>query len=758
MAQDQPHWAFRPLARTAVPGVARPDRVRTPVDAFVAAALEARGLSFSADAEPVALLRRATFDLVGLPPEPWAIDAFLEHSGPEAYEHLIDRLLASPQFGERWGRHWLDVAGYTDTVGFDIDATLVIQSEGKWRYRDYVIRAFNSGKPFDQFITEQLAGDELVDWRNAGSFTPDTIELLVATGFLRTAQDYSHEPESNIPLTHYSVLHDTLEIVGNSLLGLTLNCARCHDHKFDPVTQHEYYQLMALFTPAYNPNNWKAVTPYKPGIEDRSLADVSPAERAAIERHNDQLNARIAGLQEQIEAIRRPHQARLFEARLAAIPEPIRQDTRAAIETGAEKRTEVQKYLADKFGQALKVSAEDLAAALPETDSAAINLLNEQIAALAHQRRTFGKIQALFDVGPPPATHVLQRGNHESPGPEVTPGFLRMLDDAPLGAAILAETRAAGSSGRRLALARWLTARDSRAAALLARVMVNRVWQHLLGQGLVASAENFGLAGERPSHPELLDWLSAALIDNGWQLKPLIKTIMMSTVYRQASQRSAAPGAAGAGVEASGAAPEAVDPENRLLWRARLRRLESEAIRDAVLATSGRLDRQAGGPPVMLAARPDGLVLIAESGQPAGSSPWRRSVYLLARHQYHLSMLTVFDQPVLATNCPQRVTSAVPLQSLMMLNDAFLMEQAGYFAQRALQEAAPSNEARIDWAFRAAFGRPASQREMGWCLQTLLRQAALLREQNATAAQAEKSALAHLCQVLWNTSEFLYVP
>ena len=374
--------------------------------------------------------------------------------------------------------------------------------------------------------------------------------MLVATGFLRTSQDYTHEPESNIPLNHFAVLHDTIEIVGSSLLGLTLNCARCHDHKFDPIPQQDYYRLMALFTPAYNPNDWRAVTPYKPGIQDRSLPGVSAAERAEIERHNAEIDGKVAELNKPLSELRRPYEQRLLEAKLAGIPEPIRADTRTAIETPADKRNEIQKYLASKFEASLKVSTDEVVAALNDEDKAMNARLVEQIAVVNSQRRSFGKIQALFDLGPPPATQLLLRGNHETPGPEVQPGFLSVLSDAGVqkGVGSLLPERPEGcfaqktpdpflhTSGRRTALAQWLTRPESPASGLLARVMVNRIWQHLLGEGLVPTPENFGSGGERPTHPELLDWLSVEFMHNGWHLKPLIKLIMTSTVYRQASE------------------------------------------------------------------------------------------------------------------------------------------------------------------------------------------------------------------------------
>ena len=273
---DRQFWSFQKVVRPAVPRVQNGDRGRTPVDGFILARLEAEGLSLSPDTDRRTLIRRVFLDLVGLAPSPAAVETFVADESPDAWERLVDKLLASPQFGERWGRHWLDVVGYVDTVGFDVDADNIITSENKWLYRDYVIHSFNDDNPYDRFLHEQLAGDELVDWRNAPKFTPEIRELLVATGFLRTAQDFTHEDVGNIPQNHFGILHDTLEIVGSSLLGLTLNCARCHNHKFDPVPQEDYYRLMAAFTPAYNSQSWKIVFPYDKKLEDRAARRCFP--------------------------------------------------------------------------------------------------------------------------------------------------------------------------------------------------------------------------------------------------------------------------------------------------------------------------------------------------------------------------------------------------------------------------------------------------------------------------------------------------
>jgi mono/diheme cytochrome c family protein len=747
------HWAFRPPGRPAIPHVRAADRVRTPVDAFVLARLEAKGLTLSADADRGTLLRRVYFDLLGLPPAPEDVDSFLADGRPDAYERLLDRLFASAHFGERWARHWLDVVGYADTVGFDGDANNIIMSEGKWRYRDYVIDAFNTDKPFDRFVTEQLAGDELVDWRNAATFSPETRNLLIATGFLRTARDQTHEPESNIPLSYYGVLHDTVAIVGNSLLGLTTGCAQCHDHKFDPISQKEYYQLMAVFTPAYNPKEWKPVFPWKAGINDRGIPDISPAECAEIDRHNQEIDTRVEELKRQLTDIRRPCEARLREARFARLPESIRADIRVALETAAGKRSEVQKYLAGKFEPSLRISPEEVTAALNSAEKPAVANLQEQIAALDAGRRSYGKIQALCDVGPPPRTFLLKRGNFENPGEEVQPGFLSVLSEPGGENEILSrEPRAAGpTSGRRLALARWLTEPNSRASALLARVMMNRLWQHTFGKGQVPSSENFGLSGEPPSHPELLEWLSSEFVRTGWRVKPILKLLMTSTAYRQSSRSSLA--------DAGGSAadPRTVDPSNSLYWHMPLRRLDAEAIRDAVLTVSGQLDPTAGGPPIRSRANPDGMVVVDAKSLPTPSAANRRSIYLLFRRAYNLSFLSVFDQPLVSINCPRRDASAVTLQSLTMLNDAFVADQAKHFAGRIARCGAISNDGAIRAAYRLALARQPDSAEMTICTQLLDRQAAAFRAAGRLEREANSLALEHLCHTILNTSEFLYL-
>ena len=751
--EDRRFWAFQKARRPLTPPVVDAARVRTPVDRFLLARLEQQKLGYSQPAEPRTLVRRLYFDLIGLPPAPAEVEQFLAAcaaAGEDAAcDRLVERLLASPHYGERWGRRWLDAAGYVDVNGSDNDAAIIKIAENKWLYRDYVVRAFNDDKPFDRFLTEQLAGDELVDWRQAEKFTPEIRELLVATGYLRSGIDDTDQKELNTALIRYRVLHLTIEVVGGGLLGLTTGCARCHSHKFDPIPQRDYYRLMAVFSPAFNPQSWIP-------LNERFLPDVSPAEQRAINEHNAALDRRVEPLKGEIAAIEAAQRQRLVDARLVALPEPIRADVKAAIETPAERRSEVQKYLAGKFEPSLKVSPEEIAAALGPDDKAKISASQAQIAELNGQKQSWGKLQATWDVGPAPETFLLRRGDHETPGAQVEPGFLSVLCDG--GGALrttcaLGGTPAVGeTSGRRLALARWLTDRDSRAAALAARVFVNRVWQNLFGEGIVTTTENLGRSGAAPTHPELLEWLAAEFIESGWRVKPLVRLLVGSSAYRQASARAASDSAASPD-------PETIDPDDRLLWRMRLRQLESETVRDAMLTASGALDRSLGGPPVELENRPDGMVVIDGKKLRTPSSQWRRSLYVLARRNYHLSLLQDFDQPAVAVNCTRRTPSAVVTQSLTLLNDAFLFEQAERFARR-VAEVSPdeASAARIEAAFQIAFGRPPLPVEIDWAGELLSRQAERFRNQQAPAEEANHKALAQLCHMLLAANEFLYVP
>jgi mono/diheme cytochrome c family protein len=736
--KDRQFWAFRKPIRSSVPKVTRGQRVRTPIDTFVLAKLEQKGLTLSPDAPKLTLIRRAYFDLIGLPPSPEEVEAFLADNKSDAYERLIDHLLASPQYGERWGRHWLDAVGYTDTSKIDLELEKIDYNEGIWRYRDYVIRSFNEDKPYGRFITEQLAGDELVDWRAAPKFTPEIIDLLTATGFLRNTQDVTDFDQYGIE-ERYKVLFMVMDTVSSSLLGLTLNCARCHDHKYDPIPQRDYFSLMSIFMSAYNPDDW-----LKPKV--RYLPDLSKKDQEEIALHNFELDRPAAELNKQLTELRRPYEQSLFESKLSAVPESLRSDVKAALETPADKRNEVEKFLVKKYGEMLKVSPEEVNEALNQNDKARNAKLLWQIATLNGQRRSYGMIQALWDVGEAPKAHVLRRGQVKAPGPEVHPGFLTVLSNAGHANLTRPPDTMGNSSGRRLALARWLTNREH---PLTARVMVNRIWHHHFGKGIVATPENFGHSGMPPTHPELLDWLAVDFMENGWKIKRLHKLIMTSSVYRQSSARPP---------EGQRALAETVDPDNDLLWRMNLRRIEAEVLRDSLLATSGKLDLTMGGPPIAMDSSSDGLLTVSDKGS-SQTSQWRRSLYVLARRNYPLTLLSMFDFPIIETTCPRRTNSATVLQSLTLMNSEFIMKQADHFAKRVMEQVSQTDPAqkKIEMAFRFALARKPTPTETEFCEAHIKTQGRVYLDQKSSREDAAYKALTSLCHMLICSNEFLYV-
>lgn len=734
---DRAYWAFQPPRKTAEPDVKHADRVRSPIDCFLLARLEAKGLGFAPDAERAVLIRRAYLDLIGLPPEPAAVAAFLKDERPNAYELLIDELLKSPHYGERWGRHWLDAAGYVDGK-LDNDLGTIYPNNGIWRYRDYVVRAFNDDKPFDQFLTEQIAGDELVDWRQAETFDDRTKSLLAATGFLRNVDDHTDFDQYGIE-KRYEVVNETLDMFSTAVLGLTFECCRCHNHKYDPLPQRDYYRLMACFEPAFNPHAWK-----KP--KDRYLADVSPKERAAIDQRNAEIDQQVAELTKTETTLRQQVRQRVLETRLASIPEAIRSDVRQAVELKADQRSEVQKYLAEKFAKTLAIAEADIDAALSDSEKVSLKTSADQRAKLSAQKKSYGVIQALWDVGPPPVSHVHRRGNVTAHGVLVQPGFPEILQPATTSTSAEVKEYQGETSGRRLALARWLTQPDH---PLTARVFVNRVWHHHFGRGIVETLGNFGHSGSQPSHPELLDWLAVDFIEHGWSVKRLHRQIMLSTAYRQSSRRPTR------GADESATSAATIDPENRLLWRMNLRRLEAEIVRDSVLAVSGSLDRTAGGPPVEITNPADGLSEAKPA--PAPTSANRRSVYLFARRVYPLKFLEIFDAPIMPVNCTQRTNSATVLQSLAVLNSEFLFSQSEKLAARINEMDGPEIEQRVKLGFQIVFARQPMESELAKSVAFLNEQAQGYVSNETPVEKARQMALADFCHMLLSSNEFLYV-
>jgi hypothetical protein len=736
---DREFWAFRPPVKIAVPKPRNTNQVRTVVDSFLLARLEEKELTYSVEVDRVALIRRAYFDLLGLPPEPNAVATFLQDKRENAYELLIDELLKSPHYGERWGRHWLDAAGYVDGK-LDNDLGTIYPNQGIWKYRDYVIQAFNDDKPYNEFLLEQIAGDEIVDWRNATKYDARTLSLLTATGFLRNVDDHTDFPQYGIE-KRYEVVNETIDMFSTAILGLTMECCRCHNHKYDPLPQRDYYRLMACFEPAYNVHAWKAP-------KDRYLPDVSFAEQKAIDQRNSEIDAEIAEITKIESTLKQQARERLLESRLSVVPEPIRADVRKAQETKPEQRNEIQKYLSEKFATISQITDVDIEEALTSAEKDSLQSYAAKRAELLSQKKSYGMIQALWDIGEPPISHVHRRGNVKAHGVLVSAGYPEILQVSS-SQNPEAKVKSQGvTSGRRLELAYWLTQLDH---PLTSRVLVNRVWHHHFGRGIVETLGNFGRSGSLPTHPELLDWLAVDFMENGWSLKRLHRQIMLSSAYRQSSRRTVSSDSEATPMPSG----ETIDPENRLLWRFNLRRLESEIVRDSILAVSGSLDRTAGGPPVEITNPADGLSEV--KADPSSSAANRRSIYLFARRVYPLKFLEIFDAPIMSVNCTQRMGSATVLQSLALLNSEFMLAKGDHMARGIASVAGQSVTEQVKYAFQRAFARPPSDLELQKSLGFMESQRVGYQSPEVSPEQASQKALADLCHMLLSSNEFLYV-
>jgi hypothetical protein len=687
-AKDREHWAFRPPRRPLVPRVRAQNLVRSPIDAFILATLEKNGLTLNPEAAPEALFRRLSFDLTGLPPSPEELDAYRKDTQPGAYERAVDRLLASPRYGERWARHWLDTAGYADSEGV-LDADVI--RTNAWRYRDYVIRAFNADKPFHQFVREQIAGDEISEYWKHDGLTREVADKLEATGFLRTAVDATRDDFLPKDFAEYQwrTLFDTQQILASTFLGLTIQCARCHDHKYEPITQRDYYSLQAVLAGAIRPTG-----PVLPTYR-RIVVDATKAEQTRAEENNKPLEAVAKALRDLMNA--RRQQARASHPKRDQATE---QELREALPDYAAKMDAASKELKETEARLIQLPS--------------IRMLND------------------IDTAPPP-TYVLRRGDPLNPGEAVEPGVPSVLAPTAKPFAAPAPANGAKTTGRRTALADWLTQPDH---PLTARVLVNRVWAGHFGSGIVSSLDNFGKSGAAPSHPELLDWLATEFVRDGWSLKRLHKQILMSAVYRQSA--SARPDGL------------AKDPGNRLLWRMTPRRLEAESVRDAILAVSGRLDAAMFGEPVRTTTKPSGEV-VPENEMGAG----RRTIYQLVRRNTPQSLLNAFDAPVMEVNCTRRVTTTSATQALALMNSDFLTSQSEHFARRVLSSNAASDRERVAAAFRMALSREPSPREMPRLLEFLEKQFAL--HSGKPDGERRLRVYSDLCQALFATNEFIYL-
>ena len=758
--EERAWWSLQPIGNPAVP--AKVDaKERNPIDAFVGAALSKNGMGFSPEADPATLIRRLTFDLTGLPPSPAAVDYFLARSALDkdaAYRELLETLLASPAYGERWGRHWLDVAGYADSDGFTEQDT---ERKHAWKYRDYVIAALNADKPFDEFVREQLAGDEIAakEGLNANSPTAEGkrryAELLTATGFLRMAPDGT--ATQNDLLARNTSITDTLKIVSNAFYGMTIHCAECHDHRYDPITQADFYELRAVFEPGFDPKNWRQPARRLVSLqtkEEKARADAIEAEAKKMD------DARLAKEAEFI--------AEVLGKELEKRDEAIRADLRKAYETVAKERTPEQIALLKQHPSIQSLSAGSLYLYDSTYKTKHADTLKKMTDEAAVVRATKPKeefVQAFaelpFKPEAIPATHLFFRGNPESPKEVVKPSDLSVLSswrktDLPEKVATLPTT------GRRLALAETLTDGEH---PLLARVMVNRVWMHHFGTGLVKTVADFGHLGEAPSHPELLDWLAAEFMEKGWGLKDLHRLIVTSHTWRQQSVRDAA--------------SDAIDPDNRFLSRQNKRRLEAETLRDALLAVSGKLNPKVSGEPVPVTLTEEGQVVIGvdtmdtagrQTGKyiPLNGEEFRRSVYVQIRRSRPLEMFAAFDAPDMTNaNCEIRPVTTVSPQSLLLMNNLGMREFAQHFGERLMSEGVDT-AARIDLAWKLAYGRNPRPDEREAAMQFVTLQTAhyivhpAKPERSVGPAETVEAPARHLgvaamAHALMSANEFLYL-
>lgn len=719
-------WAFRPPIRPPVPSVENQSRAGNEVDAFLWHAQEALGIEPASPADRETLLRRVFLDLIGLPPTPEERRRFLDDRGPDAYERLIERLLASRHYGERWGRHWLDIVRYADSDGYEYDKL----RPNAWRYRDYVIRAFNGDKPFDRFILEQLAGDELLD---------RDYDAITALGFLRNGPFIGDMQFMQNETTRQDELDDIVSTTGSAMLGLTVGCARCHHHKYDAISQMDYYRMAAVFSPSVR--------------KEVPLASGRRAEEYFIE--TAEIERRIEGLRYRIYELQASARQQLLEDKYDELPEALR----LAVRLPPEKRSVTQSRQAREVLATVSVSEEEIREVLSAGELGNLDALNSEIEQLEASRPVLPMAQAVAEDGPVarPA-FFLHRGDVRSKGSVVEPGTLSVLH--PRGQDIEFPTPQPGAktTGRRLALANWIASPSN---PLTARVMVNRIWQHHFGQGIVRTPNNFGRMGEAPAHSELLDWLATEFVRGGWSVKAVHRLILRSYTYRQSS------------VAATGEA-EQLDPENRLLWMMPVRRLEGEIIRDSILAASGGLNRESGGPPVfpavdegIIESSPKGETYQRWPGTEDGPAVWKRSVYVAQMRSITPTILDLFDPPDKVASCARRTSTTVPTQALQLMNNSFVTRQAALFANRVRDEAGPAPEFQVRRAFLLALARLPSKAE-------LERSLAFLRDQRAYHAEHSRvlrdqavepskipppalGALIDLCHGLFNVNEFIYV-
>jgi hypothetical protein len=685
-------WSLKPLKDSPPP---QRTSARHPIDQFHRA--KPSSTKVVPEASRNTLIRRLSYDLTGLPPKPEEVDAFLADRAPDAYERLVDHLLTSPRYGEHQARWWLDVVRYSDSNGFDWDEF----RPRAWRFRDYVVRSFNADKPFDRFIREQLAGDELL-----AAAPRDTAEqdALIATGFLRLGpHDNSAGSFNEQDRSRAELMFDLVETTGSAFLGLTFNCCRCHDHKFDPLLQADYYRLRAFFEPVK--------------FNDTTPLDLA-TEQDAIRRHNEGVDGEAKPLKTQRDALLDAPKLRLRTELVAKLSA----EEKALVDLPKEKQTGEVKPKFDAVQKKITPGDKEVLAALEKEQKTRYDQLGEQLKSVEAKRRafTFGLLMSDGD-GKPADTKVLFQGNYKQPREAVVAGFLSALDPNP---AVLLTNANPRTTGRRSTLAAWIASPSN---PLTARVLANRIWQQHFGEGLVATPNDFGLAGARPTHPELLDWLAAELIRGGWSVKHLHRVIVTSAAYRAAAGKS----------PASFARPP--------------RRLSAEQLRDSLLAVSGLLTAKDSGPPIwpelpaeVLQANPAFLDDNAEKTKAWYPSPkaeqFARGLFLVQKRTVKVPFMETFDLPDNAVSCARRDQSIVAPQALTLLNGSLTIEAAKALAQRVQREAGELSEAQVKQSFRFVLQRAPTREEATACLKLL-----------------QQRSLPELCRALLNVNEFCYV-
>ena len=760
--EERSWWSLQPIRRPEVPAKNDP-REQNPIDAFVRVELEKAGLTFSDEADTATLARRIAFDLTGLPPGAVISNRLSVNSGGDPitdHRLLITELLNSPHYGERWGRHWLDVAGYADSEGFNEQDT---ERKHAWKFRDYVIEALNADKPFDEFVREQIAGDEIAAKLGLNANSPTEAEkaryaeLVTATGFLRMAPDGTGT--ENTLLARNATIVDTLKIVSTAFYGMTIQCAECHDHRYDPITQRDYYELRAVFEPGFDSKNWRQPARRLVSLqtkEQKAAADAVEAEAKKID------DARLVKQEAFITEV--------LEKELAKRDEAVREPLRKAFRTVVKERAPDQVALLKQHPSIASLSAGSLYlydTTYKTKHADTLKKMIDEAAAVRAKKPKEELVHAFTEVPVKPeaipATFLFHRGNPESPKDPVKPSDLAVLSgwrktDLP------EKLDELPTSGRRLAFAGMLTDGQH---PLLARVIVNRVWMHHFGTGLVKTPSDFGHLGEKPSHPELLDWLASEFMAKGWSLKELHRLILTSHTWRQKSDRDAQ--------------RDLIDPDNRLLSRQNKRRLEAEVLRDALLVVSGQLNPKAGGEPVPVMLTEEGQVVLGvdtmdtagrQTGKyiPLNGEEFRRSVYVQIRRSRPLEIFATFDAPDMTTaNCEVRPVTTVSPQSLLLMNNLGMREHAQHFGERLIIECGDASvEEQVRHAWRTIYGREPVTEELEAGAAFLTMQTAHYTVEPAkfekSAGPVEKAAAsgrimgaAALGHALMSANEFLYL-